>query len=177
MTGHLLGASGGIEAVACIMTILENKIAPTINYETPDPDCNLDYTPNVSSEREVNVAMSNTFWFWRTQRRSYCKAVGGLSLLKKFYRQLIWRFVHKDGQLIELQHALNYFFRNSSLLNAALTHKSKNTEVTGNYEQLEFLGDAVLDQVVSDLLIRNSSSKRRIANSTAVNTCTKRISG
>ena len=63
MTGHLLGASGGIEAVACIMTILENKIAPTINYETPDPDCNLDYTPNVSSEREVNVAMSNTFGF------------------------------------------------------------------------------------------------------------------
>ena len=63
MTGHLLGASGGIEAIACIMTILENKIAPTINYETPDPDCNLDYTPNVSSEREVNVAMSNTFGF------------------------------------------------------------------------------------------------------------------
>ena len=63
MTGHLLGASGGIEAVACIMTILENKIAPTINYETPDPDCNLDYTPNTSSEREVNVAMSNTFGF------------------------------------------------------------------------------------------------------------------
>ncbi len=63
MTGHLLGASGGIEAIACIMTILENKIPPTINYETPDPDCNLNYTPNVSSEREVNVAMSNTFGF------------------------------------------------------------------------------------------------------------------
>ena len=42
---------------------MENKIAPTINYETTDPDCNLDYTPNVSSEREVNVAMSNTFGF------------------------------------------------------------------------------------------------------------------
>jgi 3-oxoacyl-[acyl-carrier-protein] synthase II len=63
MTGHLLGASGGIEAIACIMTILENKIAPTINYETPDPDCNLDSNTNVSSEREVNVAMSNTFGF------------------------------------------------------------------------------------------------------------------
>ena len=63
MTGHLLGASGGIEAVACIMTVLKNKIAPTINYETPDPNCNLDYTPNVSSGREVNVAMSNTFGF------------------------------------------------------------------------------------------------------------------
>ncbi|HJL84371.1 MAG TPA: ribonuclease III [Candidatus Marinimicrobia bacterium] len=84
----------------------------------------------------------------------------GLSLLKKFYRRLIWRFVHKDGQLIELQHALNYFFRNSFLLNTALTHKSKNSEVTGNYEQLEFLGDAILDQVVSDLLIREFPQAR-----------------
>jgi 3-oxoacyl-[acyl-carrier-protein] synthase II len=63
MTGHLLGASGGIEAVACIMTIIDNKIAPTINYETPDPDCNLDYTPNIAAERDVKVAMSNTFGF------------------------------------------------------------------------------------------------------------------
>ena len=63
MTGHLLGASGGIEAVACTMSILENKIPPTINYENPDPDCDLNYTPNRAVERNVNVAMSNTFGF------------------------------------------------------------------------------------------------------------------
>jgi 3-oxoacyl-[acyl-carrier-protein] synthase II len=63
MTGHLLGASGGIEAVACTMSILENRIPPTINYENPDPDCNLNYTPNKAAEREVNVAISNTFGF------------------------------------------------------------------------------------------------------------------
>lgn len=63
MTGHLLGASGGIEAVACIMTILENKIAPTINYETPDPECSLNYTPNRTAEQKVEVAMSNSFGF------------------------------------------------------------------------------------------------------------------
>jgi 3-oxoacyl-(acyl-carrier-protein) synthase len=45
------------------MSILENRIPPTINYENPDPDCNLNYTPNKAAEREVNVAISNTFGF------------------------------------------------------------------------------------------------------------------
>ncbi|MFQ6673781.1 MAG: beta-ketoacyl-ACP synthase II [Fidelibacterota bacterium] len=63
MTGHLLGASGGIETAACLLAINHGVIPPTINYETPDPECDLDYTPNKSIEREVNVAMSNTFGF------------------------------------------------------------------------------------------------------------------
>ena len=63
MTGHLLGASGGIEAVVCTMSILKHKIPPTINYENPDPDCDLNYTPNNAVEKEVNVALSNTFGF------------------------------------------------------------------------------------------------------------------
>lgn len=63
MTGHLLGASGGIEAIICTLSIMENKIPPTINYETPDPECNLNYTPNITAERKVDVVMSNSFGF------------------------------------------------------------------------------------------------------------------
>lgn len=63
MTGHLLGAAGAIEAVASIKAIQEGIIPPTINYETPDPECDLDYVPNVARKREVNVALSNSFGF------------------------------------------------------------------------------------------------------------------
>lgn len=62
-TGHLLGAAGAIEAVACVMAIDRNVIPPTINYETPDPDCDLDYVPNEKEETAVDVALSNTFGF------------------------------------------------------------------------------------------------------------------
>ena len=63
MTGHLLGAAGGIELVACVMSIRDNRVHPTINYETPDPDCDLDYVPNVSRKVAVNVALSNSLGF------------------------------------------------------------------------------------------------------------------
>ena len=63
MTGHLLGASGSIEAIASILSIKENFIPPTINYSTPDPDCNLNYTPNKMINTEVNYAISNSFGF------------------------------------------------------------------------------------------------------------------
>jgi 3-oxoacyl-[acyl-carrier-protein] synthase II len=63
MTGHLLGAAGGIEAIAAVMAIKENVIPPTINYETPDPECDLNYTPNSAVEKSVSVALSNTFGF------------------------------------------------------------------------------------------------------------------
>jgi len=61
--GHTLGASGGIELVVCALTIARGVIAPTINLEHPDPDCDLDYTPNVAREATVDVAMSNSFGF------------------------------------------------------------------------------------------------------------------
>ena len=61
--GHTLGASGGIEAVVCALTIARRVITPTINYHTPDPACDLDYTPNVAREANVGVAMSNSFGF------------------------------------------------------------------------------------------------------------------
>lgn len=63
MTGHLLGAAGAVEAVATVGAIVEGVIPPTINLENPDPDCDLDYTPNVSLEREVRVAISNSMGF------------------------------------------------------------------------------------------------------------------
>jgi 3-oxoacyl-[acyl-carrier-protein] synthase II len=61
--GHSLGASGGIEAIVVAKTIQTNTVHPTINLDTPDPDCDLDYTPNVARERQINWAMSNSFGF------------------------------------------------------------------------------------------------------------------
>ncbi|HEY3425571.1 MAG TPA: beta-ketoacyl-ACP synthase II [Negativicutes bacterium] len=63
MTGHLLGAAGGIECIASVLTIINNIIPPTINYDTPDPELDLDYVPNKAREQVVNVAISNSFGF------------------------------------------------------------------------------------------------------------------
>ncbi|MFC1667201.1 beta-ketoacyl-ACP synthase II [Candidatus Omnitrophota bacterium] len=63
MTGHLLGAAGGVEFVACCLAIENNIIPPTINYEHPDPDCDLDYVPNQARESKLNVAISNSLGF------------------------------------------------------------------------------------------------------------------
>jgi 3-oxoacyl-[acyl-carrier-protein] synthase II len=66
MTGHLLGAAGGLEAAVAAMTIKTNIIPPTINYETPDPACDLDYVPNTAREKNVTHVMSNSFGFGGT---------------------------------------------------------------------------------------------------------------
>ncbi|MCD6574882.1 beta-ketoacyl-ACP synthase II [Candidatus Aerophobetes bacterium] len=63
MTGHLLGATGGVEVIACILAIQRHRIPPTINYEFPDPECDLDYVPNESREIRVDVAISNSMGF------------------------------------------------------------------------------------------------------------------
>ena len=63
MTGHCIGATGGIEAIACVKAITEGIIPPTINQEVPDPECDLDYVPNTAQKADVKVAMSNTFGF------------------------------------------------------------------------------------------------------------------
>ena len=63
MTGHLLGAGGGIEAIACILAMKNGILPPTINYENPDPDCDLDYVPNVARKVAIDTAMSNSFGF------------------------------------------------------------------------------------------------------------------
>jgi 3-oxoacyl-[acyl-carrier-protein] synthase II len=66
MTGHLLGAAGGIEAIVTVLALQQGILPPTINYETPDPECDLDYVPNVARKAEVEFAISNGFGFGGT---------------------------------------------------------------------------------------------------------------
>ena len=63
MVGHLLGAAGAVEFIACVMSIVEGFVHPTVNYEFPDPNCDLDYVPNKGRKMEVRAAMSNSFGF------------------------------------------------------------------------------------------------------------------
>jgi 3-oxoacyl-[acyl-carrier-protein] synthase II len=63
MTGHMIGAAGAIEAAICVLTIQNGVIPPTINYNTPDPECDLDYVPNVARKADVKTTLSNTFGF------------------------------------------------------------------------------------------------------------------
>ncbi len=66
MIGHLLGAAGAVEAVFSALSLRDQVCPPTINYEHPDPDCDLDYVPNKARKRALNVVMSNSFGFGGT---------------------------------------------------------------------------------------------------------------
>jgi len=63
MTGHLLGATSAVEAITCLFSLREGVITPTVNYETPDEECDLNYTPNEAVKKNINVALSNSFGF------------------------------------------------------------------------------------------------------------------
>ncbi len=66
MTGHLLGAAGGVEAIAAVLSIRDGKVPPTVNYENPDSECDLDYVPNAARDVRVDAALSNSFGFGGT---------------------------------------------------------------------------------------------------------------
>ena len=63
MHGHLIGGTGAVELIACLMALNEGVVAPTINYEEPDPECDLDVVPNVARDARVDVVMTNAFAF------------------------------------------------------------------------------------------------------------------
>jgi 3-oxoacyl-[acyl-carrier-protein] synthase II len=77
MIGHLLGAAGGVEAVATVKMLQTGKVHPTINLDTPDPDCDLDYVPNVARERKLKVVLSNGFGFGGVNASLLFKAFEG----------------------------------------------------------------------------------------------------
>jgi 3-oxoacyl-[acyl-carrier-protein] synthase II len=75
MTGHLLGAAGGVEAIYTLLAMKRSLIPPTINYNTPDPECDLNYVPNDSRQSDLNICVSNSFGFGGTN---------GVLIFKKF---------------------------------------------------------------------------------------------
>ena len=76
MIGHLIGAAGAVEAIFCLLTIRDGIIAPTINYETQDPECDLDYVPNVARKAGVRLALSNSFGFGGTNASLVVEKLG-----------------------------------------------------------------------------------------------------
>jgi 3-oxoacyl-[acyl-carrier-protein] synthase II len=63
LIGHLLGASGGLEFIATVLSVLHDRVHPTVNYENPDLECDLDYVPNTVQNRPVRAALTNSFGF------------------------------------------------------------------------------------------------------------------
>jgi 3-oxoacyl-[acyl-carrier-protein] synthase II len=78
MTGHLLGAAGVIEAIFCVLALRDQVAPATINYEHPDPDCDLDYVPNVARPMTIDVAVSNSFGFGGTNGTLVLRRIGAV---------------------------------------------------------------------------------------------------
>src|SRR5688500_13674712 len=101
MTGHALGAAGGIEAVFSAKAIYEKKLPPTINYDIPDPDCDLDYIPNVARDAEVDHVLSNSFGFGGTNACLIFKRYSEYPLRQCFEAGLPAIFCYEDHSFNE----------------------------------------------------------------------------
>jgi 3-oxoacyl-[acyl-carrier-protein] synthase II len=77
MTGHMVAAGGAVEAIICLLAIRDGIIPPTINYETPDPACDLDYVPNKAREQPLEFALSNSFGFGGQNTALLIRRFGG----------------------------------------------------------------------------------------------------
>ena len=77
MMGHLIAAAGATELIICLLAIRDNVVPPTINYETPDPECDLDYVPNVARQSRCDVALSNSFGFGGQNITLLCRRFTG----------------------------------------------------------------------------------------------------
>jgi len=162
MTGHLLGAAGAVEFIASVLTVYEGIIPPTINYENPDPDCDVDCVPNRARRAEVNAAFTNAFGFGGHNATLVIRKYGaGCSMLDSGYSIPESSIQHPESRTEEL-HALErkigYIFGDIRLLDLSLTHKSS-VGGEGDHsecnERMEFLGDSVLELVVSSFLYNN----------------------
>ena len=103
MHGHVIGGTGAVELLACIMALRDGVIAPTIGYEEPDPECALDVVPNEAREAQVDVALSNAFAFggmnavlalrraWVIRQRRKMPPPGGAALISKYVAGLTAR--------------------------------------------------------------------------------------
>ena len=166
MTGHLLGAAGAVEAMATVLAVQNDIVPPTINHDEDDKDeeidYNLNFTFNKAQKREVRAGLSNTFGF------------GGHNACVVFKKYVMWvndiidRIklpFRKEKELFSaLYDILGFYPHDINLYKQALLHKSasKRNEKGRpvNNERLEFLGDAILDAVVGDIVFRHFEGKR-----------------
>ena len=152
MTGHLLGAAGAIEGLACIMAITKGIVPPTINVENLDPkiDPKINLTLNKAQKRDVKYALSNTFGFGGHIQKNLTDVLDRI--------RLYWKLHHSRDKAY--YKALDGIFgvcpNNIELYKLALIHRSASLFLDDgtpiNNERLEFLGDAVLESIVSDYL-------------------------
>ena len=155
MTGHLLGAAGSIEALACVMALTKGIVPPTINNENLDPniDPKLNLTLNVAQKRDVKCALSNTFGFGGHNSTVDTQKDVMFGTIQSYFRL---RYGRDKAYYRMLKTIFGLRPNNIELYKLALIHRSASLFLDDgapiNNERLEFLGDAVIESIVSDFL-------------------------
>lgn len=168
MTGHLLGAAGAVEALASVMAVNQDIVPPTINHEEEDKDeeidYNLNFTFNQAQKRTVRAALSNTFGFGGHNACVIFKKYAGIDCVSKRLNRKNKASVQENKKLYSsLYKILGFYPIRIKYYEQALLHKSSSIKKEGNWvnnERLEFLGDAILDAVVGDIVFRHFKGKK-----------------